>query len=234
MAPISSWSMASACWSRCLGPSSTSPACEAELSKIIIDVWTGRGKPIFTGWLCFWRSISSLFCSSSALRLSASAASSSKGAWLSSCSSIKSGMEISTSFIGAGKFPNAACICMRWLAFLIRSGICSSSSSWFSAKPSRSPFAANPPEPGVAPPGPGVCPRSGFGVRPAVARRPGVCASGFGVPEGVAPGVAPGVMPPSMPATSSRGVTPACTCASSRTGSGRLGVRTGVAPGVSP
>mmetsp|Transcript_9737 Transcript_9737/g.25524 ORF Transcript_9737/g.25524 Transcript_9737/m.25524 type:complete len:212 (+) Transcript_9737:1058-1693(+) len=136
-------------------------------------------------------------------RLSASAASSSNGRSPTGSSSSNSGMEISTSFIGAGRSNNCLRTCSCCCCFLIFNGIgmlsiSSSPSPWFKWRPSRRAPLELPTTddaPGVAPgvacdDTPGVCATPRSAPRPGVA--PGVAP---GVPPGVAPGVAPGVMP---------------------------------------
>mmetsp|Transcript_16754 Transcript_16754/g.47687 ORF Transcript_16754/g.47687 Transcript_16754/m.47687 type:complete len:216 (+) Transcript_16754:417-1064(+) len=111
-ATISSWRRPSACCRTRLGAGPAvdelvpvaccSPPGPKELENSIICGMAGRGSPRFTGWLCLCCAASRLSRSSSSRMRSASAASSSRASSVGSCSSDRSGIEISTSFTGAG------------------------------------------------------------------------------------------------------------------------------------
>mmetsp|Transcript_84024 Transcript_84024/g.234674 ORF Transcript_84024/g.234674 Transcript_84024/m.234674 type:complete len:280 (+) Transcript_84024:570-1409(+) len=196
---ISSCSRSSACWSMppvlAVEELLWEPPARNEGLKIIACGTVGRGSPRFTGWLCFCRSLSSFSCARRSARLSASAASSSSSPSRAGASSSSSGMEISTSFTGAGRLLRAVSICILCCALRSFSGIPMSSSPWFKASPSRKATlpaalgAALPATLAGVPGGAPLCPRPDAGVRPPGVAPPGVA------PPGVAPGVAPGVMP---------------------------------------
>mmetsp|Transcript_6370 Transcript_6370/g.15371 ORF Transcript_6370/g.15371 Transcript_6370/m.15371 type:complete len:245 (-) Transcript_6370:1113-1847(-) len=149
------------------------------LLKTISSGLSGRGRSAFTAELRFCRSASRCASASSSRRLSASAASSSSGCSEREASSCGiSGIDISTSFEGAGKLFSCCLMPIFCCSFLSFTGIGSSamsSSTWLSASPSRN--AAPELLAGVA------------GVIPPVSALAGVA------PPGVMPGVAPGVRP---------------------------------------